>query len=293
MKKAVDKYFLKLGLLILALTIAFSYAAIEVRESSGGSEGTIKWTTEKLDDGIYWKSYKGDDLFDSRQSINLVEVFLDSVTSEFKVAFLEDSMIKTSEFAEENNALAAVNGSFFRRDTGGSVVFLKVNGKVIYKGQPNRNQYHESGAVAWSANKLIQILKKPEQGWQSADFETILSSGPLLIYESEIQNFNNDPFHQNRHPRTAVGVTNDRRLYLVTIDGRSFQAYGMTIPELSDFLMELGAVNALNLDGGGSTAMWIRNATENGIVNYPSDNLEFDHEGERRVANVLLIVPSP
>lgn len=291
LKKAVDKYLLKPGFFVLALFIALSTEA-KAQASSDSSTVNITWTTEKLDEGIYWKSYRGDELFDARQSINLVEVFLDSVTAEFKVAFLEDSMIKTSEFGEENNALAAVNGSFFRRDTGGSAVFLKVNGDIIYEGQPHRNQYHESGAVAWSANKPIQILKKPEQGWRSSDFETIMSSGPLLIYESDIQNFNNDPFHQNRHPRTAVALTNDERLYLVTIDGRSFQAYGMTIPELSEFLLELGAENALNLDGGGSTAMWIRNATENGIVNYPSDNLEFDHEGERRVANALLIVPS-
>ena len=62
----------------------------------------------------------------------------------------------------------------------------------------------------------------------------------------------------------------------------------MTIPELAQFFFELGADSALNLDGGGSTAMWIHNGI--GVVNYPSDNLEFDHNGERPVSNALLIV---
>ena len=231
-------------------------------------------------------------MFDSRQSINLVELFLDSVSTGFKVAFLEDSMTKTSEFASNNNALVAVNGSFFDPDTGGSVVFLKVSGKVVHEGHTNRTPFNERGAIGWSAGQPIQIIKKPDAGWQSASFETIMSSGPLLIHNSEVQTFNNDPFHQNRHPRTAIALTNDRRLFLVTIDGRSFQAYGMTIPELTQFLLDLEAKDALNLDGGGSTSMWIKDMTENGIVNYPSDNLEFDHEGERDVANALLILSS-
>lgn len=293
MIKAVYKYILIPGFLLLVLYFGLSDVVLQTQKTSDRSAiSSDSWITKRLDTGIYWKSYQGDDLFDSQQSINLVELFLDSVSTEFKVAFLEDSITKTSNFASNSNALVAINGSFFRQDTGESAVFLKVDGSVIHKGHTDRNPFNERGALGWSDNQLIQILKKPENGWLTSPYENILSSGPLLIYESEIQNFNNDPFHQNRHPRTAVAITNDRRLLLVTIDGRSFQAYGMTIPELADFLLDLGAEGALNLDGGGSTSMWIRNMTENGIVNYPSDNLRFDHEGERDVANALLILSS-
>lgn len=286
----MSKYIVQLSLYFLVVFIGFPDAALKAQNSPESPAANLSWTTERLDEGIYWKSYKGDDLYDSRQSINVIELYLDSTDTVFKVAFVEDSTIKTSEFATANNALVAVNGSFFRRDTGGSTVFLKVNGEVIYQGSPNRNTVNESGGVGWSEHQPIQILKKPDDGWQSANAENILSSGPLLIYESKIQTFKNDPFHQNRHPRTAVAITNDKRLLLVTIDGRSFQSYGMTIPELAQFLQELGSENALNLDGGGSTSMWVKNMTENGIVNYPSDNLKFDHEGERDVANALLIL---
>ncbi|MDZ7720389.1 MAG: phosphodiester glycosidase family protein [Balneolaceae bacterium] len=292
MKRTLHTYLLRGCLLVFSISFIFSLDVVKAQDSSDNSAANITWTTERLDKGIYWKNYKGDDLFDSKQSINLVELFLDSIETEFELAFLEDSLIKTSEFASKNNALVAVNGSFFNRESGGSVVFLKVDETVIHEGHVNRNPFNERGALGWSENQPIQILKKPAEGWISADFENILTSGPLLIFESEIQSFNNNSFHQNRHPRTAVAITNDRRLFLVTIDGRSFQAYGMTIHELTNFLANLGAKDALNLDGGGSTAMWIKNKTENGIVNYPSDNLRFDHNGERNIANALLILSS-
>jgi exopolysaccharide biosynthesis protein len=64
----------------------------------------------------------------------------------------------------------------------------------------------------------------------------------------------------------------------------------MTIRELAEFLKQLGAVRALNLDGGGSTTMWIDTTSRTGVVNYPSDNLEFDHAGERPISNALLII---
>jgi exopolysaccharide biosynthesis protein len=68
---------------------------------------------------------------------------------------------------------------------------------------------------------------------------------------------------------------------LVTIDGRQEASLGMSFAEMADFLLTLGATDALNLDGGGSTAMVI----DGEVVNRPSDIT-----GERAVANVLLLV---
>jgi len=292
MNIAEKRYLLGPFLIAFALSAFVSGTILKAQDTAPTIPSTIAWETERIEMGIYWKKYKGDELFDSRQSINLVEMFLDSITAEFKIAYLEDQLIRTSDFATRNNALIAVNGSFFNRESGGSVVFLKADGAVIHEGHTNSNPFNEQGAVAWSGNQPIRILKKPEDGWITSQYDNILSSGPLLIFESKIQAFSNNSFHQNRHPRTAVAITNDRRLFLVTIDGRSFQAYGMSISELANFLQNLGAQDALNLDGGGSTSMWIENMTDNGIVNYPSDNLEFDHTGERNVANALLILLS-
>ena len=95
-------------------------------------------------------------------------------------------------------------------------------------------------------------------------------------------------FAVTRHPRTAIGVSRDgSRLWLVTVDWRQ-PAYsvGMSLLELGHLLRDLGAVQAINLDGGGSTAMVVRHRNGGLVVaNRPSDR-----EGERAVGNALALV---
>lgn len=85
------------------------------------------------------------------------------------------------------------------------------------------------------------------------------------------------------HPRTAVGIDADgRRLLILVVDGRSAYSRGYTMVELAEMMTTLGAENAINFDGGGSSAMYTRTATgAMGIVNEPSDG------GERLVANAF------
>jgi len=285
---------LKKVLLLLLLTYAcvLSSAAQLPPPPPGNIEQAgfnLDWQIERIGSGIYWKAYLGDELYDSKQSLNLVEVWLDSTNTDLQIGFVQDTLALTSTLAEQAGAHMAINGSFFDTRAGGSVVFMRVNGEVIAEGAPNRQLYTENGGLAWNRPNEPVIMKRPEEGWVEATFENVLTSGPLLLLADTLQSFNNDSFNQNRHPRTAVAVTGDNRLLLITIDGRSFQGYGMTIPETAELLANLGAEFALNLDGGGSTTMWIKGKTENSIVNYPSDNLEFDHEGERKVSNALLL----
>ncbi len=85
-----------------------------------------------------------------------------------------------------------------------------------------------------------------------------------------------------RHPRTAVGFSRDSAtLFLVTVDGRSQRSVGMTTVELADLMLDLGAWQALNFDGGGSTTMVVQDS----VVNSPTDPT-----GERAVGNALLLV---
>ena len=85
-----------------------------------------------------------------------------------------------------------------------------------------------------------------------------------------------------RHPRTAVGFSRDSSiLFLLTVDGRSESSGGMTLVELANMMRRLGAWQARNFDGGGSTTMVLDGV----LVNKPSDK-----EGERAVGNALLVV---
>ena len=96
-------------------------------------------------------------------------------------------------------------------------------------------------------------------------------------------------FYTARHPRTALGLTATGRLLLVTVDGRTAAGAGLTIDDLAQYLIHLGAIEAINLDGGGSTTMWLRGMSINGIVNHPSDNGKPDHHGERTVSDAVAI----
>ena len=85
---------------------------------------------------------------------------------------------------------------------------------------------------------------------------------------------------RERHPRTAIGW-NDSYFYLVTVDGRQpHLSVGMTLNELARYLVSLGCREAMNLDGGGSTTMWVGGS----VVNRPSDG------EERAVANALILL---
>lgn len=96
-----------------------------------------------------------------------------------------------------------------------------------------------------------------------------------------------------RHPRTVVAVAAaGRRLMLVTVDGRQpGHSAGMTLRELARLALDLGASDAINLDGGGSTAMAVAKWTDGGW-RYPVVNRPSDPQGERAVGNALAIVAS-
>jgi exopolysaccharide biosynthesis protein len=97
-------------------------------------------------------------------------------------------------------------------------------------------------------------------------------------------------FNKTRHPRTAVAITKNKRILFITVDGRNSNSAGMSLFELTKMMGWLNADDAINLDGGGSTTLWINNYKENGVVNFPTDNKNWDHEGQRKVANVVLLM---
>jgi exopolysaccharide biosynthesis protein len=94
-------------------------------------------------------------------------------------------------------------------------------------------------------------------------------------------------FATGRHPRTGVGIASGgKRLLLVTVDGRQMPySDGMTLRELANLFLALGAPEAINLDGGGSTTLVYRDGDSLRLANRPSDLA-----GERPVGDALAIV---
>ncbi len=119
----------------------------------------------------------------------------------------------------------------------------------------------------------ITLSKRIEGGRPTA---AISGDRPLLV--NGVRTVVNNSI---AHPRTAVGIDADgRKLHILVVDGRSTSSRGYTMVELADFMTALGVENAINLDGGGSSAMYTRNGTgAMAIVNEPSDG------SERKVPN--------
>ena len=119
--------------------------------------------------------------------------------------------------------------------------------------------------------------------WRQAT--SIVGGGPQLIKNGRVEITNAGEkilptFVTDHHPRTAIAKLKSGRILLVAVDGRQAESIGMSLTMLADLLIEFDAVEAINLDGGGSTAMVIRN----NLVNKPSDAA-----GERPVSDAILV----
>ncbi len=116
--------------------------------------------------------------------------------------------------------------------------------------------------------------------------EDIVSGVPQLLRDGKIditweQEKSSKAFVETRHPRTAVAKMKDGKFLMITVDGRQpGVSVGMNLNELAEYLLSLGAVDAMNLDGGGSTTMFL----DGKVVNTPSDK-----EGERKVSDAILV----
>ncbi len=109
---------------------------------------------------------------------------------------------------------------------------------------------------------------------------TAIGGGPALVHQGKVLRPED---REKRHPRTAIGF-NKEHIFLVQVDGRQRDhSVGMTLDELADYMLKIGCEEALNLDGGGSSAIWYKGR----ILNSPSEG------GVRGMANGLVITLKP
>ncbi|MEQ6356883.1 S-layer homology domain-containing protein [Lysinibacillus sp. M3] len=150
----------------------------------------------------------------------------------------------------------------------------------------NKELATELSKIAAGTN--IDVNLSIDEKWMDAQF--ILAAGPMLVKNGkvDISMPTNSGFASARSPRTAVAVdATGTKVFVVTVDGRlSGHSNGVNLTELASHLISMGATSAINLDGGGSTAMVARNPGGYfaNLVNVPSDG------GERRVSAILQVV---
>lgn len=149
------------------------------------------------------------------------------------------------------------------------------NGKLAAYGS-GQHRIPEKGFVivgpekqlsAFAKARRFELSVKINPEWEGV--RHIVSGGPYLVKNGEIFV---DMTEQKlasvggRNPRTAIGYTKDGNLIMLTADGREGSSIGLTLNELANLMKQLGCVNAMNLDGGGSTVMMIKGQ----VVNRPA-----------------------
>jgi exopolysaccharide biosynthesis protein len=205
--------------------------------------------------------------------------------------------------ARRPGAIAAVNAGFFSLKTGRPTDFLKIDDVVV------NDTTRPRGAVGIleqnSVTRLLfdrvtvntrasgppnyqTLLGSSPRDWARAQ-DAVSGAGLLMLDGRVLTDWTEERitagFETTRHPRTIVGTDAEGAIWLVTVDGRNpLLSLGMSFTELQRLANRLALRSALNLDGGGSTTMWV----DGKIVNHPSDP-----EGPRAVSDAILVVPRP
>lgn len=149
-----------------------------------------------------------------------------------------------------------------------------VEGKIT-KASANPIEIPQNGYVISGPKSVLQPLLDKKDAeliintnpeWKNV--KHIISGGPYLVRNSEV--FVDMTAQKlgaigGRNPRSAIGYTADNNLILVAVDGREGSSIGMTLMELASFMQSIGCTNAMNLDGGGSTVMYVNGQ----VVNKP------------------------
>lgn len=279
-------------LTLLALLANLSQGFGQVSDSLAFKK--TKWTEEKLIKGVTWMNhhFKDSSIFNSYQNIHVIKV--DSKKKKnykFAIVSAGDTLRLTSKLAQDHNAIAAINGSFFNVKSGGSVNLIKIDGELIdtsYTSKPGAYGFNQEGVVSFNDKEISILARDYTMGnaWENTIQQSnIMESGPVLLKNGQYMSLPKAAFNDNRHPRTGVCI-DGRYTYFITVDGRSNQSYGMNLYEFGKVMKWLDCKEGINLDGGGSTTMYVK---DNGVANMPCDNKLFDHEGERKVNNILII----
>ncbi len=165
----------------------------------------------------------------------------------------------TSDTAEDNDAVFAINGDYYGfRDTG-----IVIRNGVVYRDEGAREglAFYRDGTVQVYDETTTTADELVADGvWNTLSFgPALLEDGQVVDGIDDVEVDTNVGNHsiQGEQPRTAVGVIDDNHLVFVVVDGRSpGYSAGVTMTGLAEIMQSLGATTAYNLDGGGSSTMY-------------------------------------
>jgi hypothetical protein len=216
----------------------------------------------------------------------------DAESTEIRVAVLPGQE-RLEPWCARHGVLEALVGGFFVRPDGTPLGEVRTHG-VVREHVPFDAPWHGIRACVHVEGGTARIARRDQLGADPRG--DLLQAGPLLVadravaydpdsddegFRAAAHQFDPDPT-DGRHPRAALGVANGRIL-AVACDGRSRRDAGLTLLELAKLMVALGCEHALNLDGGGSTAL----VSGGRLQNLPRRDFEVPEPGGRPISTAL------
>jgi hypothetical protein len=197
------------------------------------------------------------------------------------------TLLPVSEIAAREGFDIAINGDFFIAKSTHDIegpktgyvrgLFASPEGMAMTDGQLWHRGTNGHPYLGITTNHLARLFESGRTEPIAAGLCEIVAGGPMLVQDGKPLEYRS-AFATNRHPRTAAGLNRaGSRLLLIVVDGRQPKlSIGMTLYELSQEMMRLGCASAINLDGGGSTALVYRDPATHAlkVLNSPSDTRE-------------------
>lgn len=249
-----------------------AYEAANGGTAVTGGGGTVTGTTYTSDTATVTVSTVVTGTGNSTVTYYVADVVLTDATA-LRSAFAQNRfgtniVEDTSDIAADNDAVFAINGDYYGfRDTG-----IVIRNGVVYRDEGARQglAFYRDGTVRIYDETTTTAADLVADGvWNTLSFgPAIVDGGAVVdgIDRAEVDTNVGNHSIQGDQPRTAVGVVAANHLAFVVVDGRSTgYSAGVTLPELADIMVGLGAQTAYNLDGGGSSTMVFDGA----LVNNP------------------------
>ncbi len=249
----------------------------------GGSEPVpVKWETKQIREGLTWMRFRGkESLTGKAQVINVLDLDLQSSDLVLEFQYYDPKITLSDAIARTSGAIAGTNASFGTPHT-----FIRTGGTTwcdLSEADPNvrGNWYKHEAAIWYDGAGHVGFLNYEGDpygaipAYQATTWPNMFSTEPLLIENHEYVTWSGKKgFITTVAPRTAVALLDNGHLLFITVDGRWYgMAAGMTIAELRDFIkLNFDPAYAINMDGGGSTTMYIEGYGEDGVVNYPCNS---------------------
>lgn len=195
----------------------------------------------------------------------------------------------TSQIARDNNAVAAINGGGFTDSASGDSKWTGTGGKpvgvLISNGTVKYNDVSDEttkvDVMAMTKNGVLLVGPHSLSEMNELGVTEAISFGPAIVVNGKGTIKSGDG-GWGIAPRTAIGQRKDGSILFMVIDGRQTSSVGATLKDVQNIMLQYGAINATNLDGGSSSTMYY----EGDVINNPCDPL-----GERSVPSVVYVKP--